>query len=459
MTLSLEALSRCFHGIAPSVIATASADGTPNVTYLSHVYYVDREHVALSCQFFNKTRQNIAENPQACVQLYDPVTLQSYFLELAYERSETSGPLFQTMRARIAAIAAHSGMSGVFRLLSADVYRVLEVRASEAPSFGLELDTPAVPDPHGPLTEMRGLQLVSSRINAAATLDALVSGTLEALHEGLGFEHSMLLLVDETGQRLFAVESHGYGESGVGAEVRLGQGVIGMCAEQRKPLRTVGMAADLRYGRAVRERAVELGHDAARPEVPLPGLPDAQSQLALPLVVGERLLGVLAVESAHALRFEAWHETFLELITNQVALALERMTTLEEKEPPEPPAPSSRTLAAAEAPAHEFQFFPSDDCVFVDGEYLVRNLPGKILWRILREHQQCGRTEFTNRELRLDPSLGLPAIKDNLESRLILLRRRLDAKACGIRIVPVRRGRFALEVAGALRLVERDGAP
>jgi adenylate cyclase len=457
VTLSLEAVSRCFHGIAPSAIATASADGAPNITFLSHVYYVDAKHVALSCQFFNKTRQNIAENPFASVQLHDPVTLDTVFLELEYQRSETSGALFETMRARLAAIAAHSGMLGVFKLISADVYRVLEVRRVAFPDLG-DVEAASLPDPSGPLTEMRGLQTVSSRINAAASLDQLLSGTLQALDEALGFEHSMLLLVDETGQRLFAVESHGYGESGVGAEVQLGHGVIGMCAEQRKPLRTVGMVADLRYGRAIRERAVELGHDAGRAEVPLPGLPAAQSQIALPLVVGARLLGVLAVESEHALRFQAWHETFLELITNQVALALERMTTLEEKEPPEPPVPSSRTLQKASAPTHEFWFFPGDDCVFVDGEYLVRNLPGKILWRVLREHEQTGRTEFTNRELRLDPTLGLPAIKDNLESRLILLRRRLDTKSCGIRIVPVRRGRFALEVEGPITLLEKAGS-
>ena len=62
----------------PSIIATADGRGVPNVTYVSQVYFVDDRHVALSCQFFNKTRRNLDENPRACVEVIDPLTLQAY---------------------------------------------------------------------------------------------------------------------------------------------------------------------------------------------------------------------------------------------------------------------------------------------------------------------------------------------------------------------------------------------
>src|SRR5262252_9289335 len=100
---SLGSLRACFQGLMPSFIATCSRDGTPNVTYLSQVYYVDERHVALSCQFFNKTRRNIAENPIAAVMVNDPQTLEAYELDLRFLRSETSGPLFDEMETRIEA--------------------------------------------------------------------------------------------------------------------------------------------------------------------------------------------------------------------------------------------------------------------------------------------------------------------------------------------------------------------
>ena len=466
LSVPLSTLERCFQGIIPSLVATADAEGVPNVTYVSQVHFVDDRHVALSRQFFNKTTRNLQVNPRACIELYDPVTFEAYRLRARFVREESSGPLFESMSLRIQVIASHTGMSGVFRLLAADVFEVEAVERVDGFLGQLSSDEPGdVFAAAGFRTELQGLQGVSERINRAEDLESLLETVLEALDTHFGFDHTMVLLHDEPCGKLVAISSRGYGPEGIGAEIALGEGIHGTVAREGKVLRISGLDRELRYARAIR-RETQLEGAPVAPEIPLPGLPDACSTLAMPLRVRDRLVGVLAAESRDPLKFDAWDEGYLQVVGNQIALGIDRMhersVTIDRDVPvpaPETPA-SSRAPAAqpAAGPKHTFCFYRNDDCVFVNGEYLIRNVPGRILWKLLGSWARDGRTEFSNRELRLDASLGLPPIKDNLESRLILLRRRLEQKCPDVRLVSTGRGRFALAITGAVDLVEKESA-
>lgn len=464
MTLRLSDLKRCFQGVLPSIVATSDASGAPNITYVSQVFLVDDRHVALSCQFFNKTRRNLDENPYACAEVLDPVTFQAYRLRLRFLRSEKSGPLFDTMTLRIDAIASHTGMKGVFRLIAADVFEVLSV--SMVSGFLTEAPTPLEDDAvtlEGARTEMRGLQWVSERINRAADLESLLADVLESLDAYFHFAHTSVLLFDELNQRLTTMATRGYSESGVGAEVGLGEGLIGTVARQRRLLRLTSLEADLRYGRAIRREA-ETQTGSLPAEIPLPGLPDAQSVLAIPLIVGDRLIGVIAAEDRDPMHFSEWHEAYLEIIANQIALSLDRMLSRPDEgaeaaigrgaEPGRERHIASASTRAAKC-RHRVTYYRNDDAIFVDDEYLIRNIPARILRKVLNEWLRTGRTEFSNRELRLDAALGLPPVKDNLESRLILLKHRLKEKCPNLRLVSTARGRFGLRADAAIDLVER----
>ena len=114
-------------GVIPSHVVTCARDGTPNATAISQVYWVDPEHVALSHQFFNKTVRNVRENPRALVWLISPQTFDAWDLEVEFDREETSGPVFDAMDMQIEAIASIVGLKGIFKLKSADIYRVISV--------------------------------------------------------------------------------------------------------------------------------------------------------------------------------------------------------------------------------------------------------------------------------------------------------------------------------------------
>jgi predicted pyridoxine 5'-phosphate oxidase superfamily flavin-nucleotide-binding protein len=439
--ISVDAIRECLEGALPAMIATCAADGTPNVSYVSQVNYVDPTHVALTFQFFNKTRENVIANPRAAVLVVHPQTAARFRMDLEYLRTETEGPLFESMKAKLAGIASHTGMVGVFKLRGADVYRVHDI--AQVPGRVLPAATPR----RNLLASLRACAQVFTR---CAALDTLLEDLLAALAAQLDITHAMVLMLDAPGRRLYTVASRGYPQSGVGSEIALGCGVIGVAAEQRTPIRISHMSAEYSYGRAMRESA-ELAGLGARLEtaIPLPGLADSRSQLAAPIVAGGVLLGVLYVESPQDMRFSYDDEDALVAIAAQLGMAVRAL----EEEDPEAPAPAAAAPAARGAPL-ELRHYAADDSVFLGDDYLIKGVAGAILRRLVAEHLKDGRTEFTNRELRLDPSLRLPDLSDNLEARLVLLTRRLAERSEALRLEKAGRGRFRLVVNRPVRLVE-----
>ena len=456
--IALESLTSCYQGIIPSWLCTCSAAGEPNCAILSNVDYVDSRHVALSFQFFNKSKRNIVENPHAVVRMIDPDTLRGYRLTLRYVRTETSGPVFESMRLRIEAIASYSGLKGIFKLLGADIYEVL---ASEHIAY--EVGLPREPQPAAGATgltfTMKALQEFGASIHDAPTLDCMLDSILATLERVFGFRNSMILLASDTPERLELIASRGYPEGGVGSEVTYGEGIIGMVAEARQPIRITGMMRQMLYADAVRRRAQEHGLCPDDRRIPLPGLPAPEFQIGIPLLARGELVGVLCIETDRSYRFFEEDRSYLEVLGGFMAIAIQNALLHERADDGDAPLPGDVAPAAPAAPAArqriQVEWFAADECILVDGEYLVRGLPARILRKLLREHAETGGNEFTNRRLRLDRSLQLPELKDNLESRLILLRRRLDEKCPDVRMVPTSRGRFALQVEAAIDLVER----
>ena len=451
-------MTSCFQGLIPATLFTCSTDGVPNVAFLSDVDYVDAEHVALSFQFFNKSKANTSANPNALVRLIDPDTGQGHRLRLRYVRSETTGPVFERMALRIEAIASYCGLKGIFRLLAADIYEVRAVEPiDEEPAHPLaERERQSVAA--DPVFTMKAMQDLAGRIHGADSLERLLDSILEGLEEHFGFAHSMILLPASDEGVLVTIATRGYPENGAGAEVRIGEGIIGMVAEARKPIRIPGLIRQMLYGYAVHKTAQAQGLCAER-RIALPGLANPDSQLGVPLLNRGELVGVLCIESDQPYRFHEEDKAAIELLSSYLAIAIQNML-LQEDADAEPTGRGDAKAAGPRLPyaarsRREIAYYQRDECILVDGEYLIRSLPAKILWKLLNARQGDGRAEFTNRELRLDKSLNLPEWKDNLESRLLLLRRRLEQKCPDLRIVPKARGRFALELGCDVALVQK----
>ena len=192
----------------------------------------------------------------------------------------------------------------------------------------------------------------------------------------------------------------------------------------------------------------------------MPGLADAESQLAVPALALGQLVGVLVVESETPVAFDDADEHRLRVVATMLASAIEiersraRADTDDRARRPRCRSPRRRTT-----PGHpgavlrgRRQHLPRRRL-----PHQGRGRPHPLV--AAPAHAADGRAEFTNSEVRLDPSLELPEFRDNFESRLILLKRRLDEREAPIRIEKTGRGRFRLVVEGVLALSSAGEQP
>jgi len=162
------------------------------------------------------------------------------------------------------------------------------------------------------------------------------------------------------------------------------------------------------------------------------------------------LLGVLFTESAQDRCFGYDEEDALATIAaqlGQMLLALQSSAGEDgtgEKQPAPPPTGTTAVIRR----------YGADNSIFIDDDYLIKGVAGAIFWKLLRDYASGRRNDFTNKELKLDAALKLPALSENLEARLILLERRLAERTNFMRIEKSGRGRFRLAVRRPVRLVE-----
>lgn len=442
MSLRLADLSACFEGVIPSIIATASADGMPNISYLSHVVRVDDEHVALSNQFFAKTAANVRANPHVTLILVDGFTGDQFLLDIGFVRSVDTGPLFDKIARQLKASSAQVGMSDIMRLRSADIFRVHGIEKVPRPVE--TAPAPADRDPVSLPALSEAIKVIARQAEAEEIIDSLLCGVQRVL----GYGNALVLIHDSHRGCLMTTGSIGYAQSGLGSEIAGGEGLIGAAATSGQTIKVSDMSRVRRFGEAI-GREAEATENSTR-TVAFPQLPTAMSQIAVPMAARGTVTGVLFIESQERLAFREEDEAVLEILAGQAASALcanEREAAAAEPRhaAPQPvPAAAGREIHIAH---HRF-----DDSIFVDGTYIVKGVAGTLLRLMLEWHLSEGRSEFTNREMRLAAGARMPEIKDNLETRLLLLRRRLAEKRAPVQIVRIGRGRVRLEAEGPIRL-------
>jgi transcriptional regulator with GAF, ATPase, and Fis domain len=171
--------------------------------------------------------------------------------------------------------------------------------------------------------EVRVLRQVSCELNSTLDLDAIFGIVLKTMDDLFGFRHSIILLLDEGGRTLSVAAGRGYKKPCTGAKITVGTGVIGLAAQRRKVLRIGNLSRHRAYAAAVRKEIERTGGGAELDDVPPPpGLPRAETQIAIPLQIRERLVGVFAVESEERAAFSDRDEELASIVGNLAASAI-----------------------------------------------------------------------------------------------------------------------------------------
>lgn len=444
---SLRQVRRLLEGVIPPAISTVAADGTPHVSYLSHAEFVDDAHVALTYQFFNRTRNNLLATGRAALMIEDPITGVGVVLYLRHVRTETEGPIFERLRAKLAGIAAHTGMEKVFHLRGADVCRVESLR----------LVDPMRPMPAiAPRCDLAGgVRRLGEQMAEATDLGGLLQAFCDGLTRELRIAHAIVWMLDEAGQYLYTLASIGYDQAGSGAELALADtGLVGIALRENVPIRIGHMSTMVSYGLSWRTKVEQLGLQATLGDaIPLPGLLKPRSQLAVPLRARGRSVGVLLVESEHDQFFSYDDEDALSAVGAQLAQGLAALHAAELAEAPGSPAAVGLGTPAERQPVR-IRHYPRDHSVFVNDQYLIKGVAGAIVAKLVRDQIATGRDAFSTRELRLaGDDLRLPDVQDNLGVRMLMLERRLAERDVGLRIERCGRGLYRLIASGPLVMV------
>jgi len=218
-------------------------------------------------------------------------------------RAELAVPLFAGQRV-IGVLDAQSDRVGGFTEEDLSVLRALGDQVAVAIENARLFE-----EAQGRARQLDAISQVGRRISAILDLDELLGEVVELIQESFQYYHVHIFLVDEEAQEV--VFRSGSGEAGRciqemgGVRLKIGrQGIVGWVAGSGEPLLVNDVSQEPRY-------------------VPNPALPNTRAELAVPMMIGQRVVGVLDVQADELNAFDEDDLFVLRALAAQVAIAVD----------------------------------------------------------------------------------------------------------------------------------------
>lgn len=155
------------------------------------------------------------------------------------------------------------------------------------------------------LKELEAFYQVAQTAVTNQSLDQVLNAILSVIKDHLGYPNSALLLKDPEGRNLYIRAAVGYPRDKMGVKLKVGQeGICGHVAAEGKTLYVPDVVREKRY---------------------IAGISDTRSELAVPLLYREQVIGVLDVESPRQNAFSQGDIQLLENLAGQAALVINKV--------------------------------------------------------------------------------------------------------------------------------------
>ena len=144
---------------------------------------------------------------------------------------------------------------------------------------------------------------VADVVNTTLDLDTTLRRVAELVRKVIDYEIFGILLLNENTQELYFRFSVGHQrEVADRLRVKVGEGVTGMAAQKGEAVLVRDVTSDPTY---------------------ISALPNVRSELAVPLIVKNRVIGVIDIESPQPDHFSEEHKRLLTLIASRMAIGIE----------------------------------------------------------------------------------------------------------------------------------------
>lgn len=155
--------------------------------------------------------------------------------------------------------------------------------------------------------QLEAVAEISREVSSSLIVDNLLSQAVNLVCERFGLYHAAVFLMDTAGE--YAVVREATGEAG---------------AQMKRAGHKLGVGSKSLVGRTTLEKEALVVNDVSKDQnyYANPLLPDTKAEACLPLRVGDRILGVLDVQSNHIYAFTSENVKILQILADQLAVAV-----------------------------------------------------------------------------------------------------------------------------------------